>query len=287
MVNSSQPEKFTDFKLKASYWYVTHKFQLRRVLVIFLILLNVGFYGYSLYKASVMLFVEQPGYLALFRNFDQDLIDYQFFRQKNQPQPLAIGSFVALPGPAENFDLVVLVNNPNANWTVRQATAQLLSGGEIVAERNIFIYPGEEKYVVFFNQAQASPTASQIRLVDVHWQRQPNFSEFGPPRLNFSTSNVDFQPVTRAGGRGELPISSLNFTIANNSAYSYWQVGVYMVLLTGSGIGGINYIALDQFKSGQIRPVAINWYGLLPPISSVKILPEVDIFNPTSYMPVE
>jgi hypothetical protein len=284
----NQSPKKTDWQLKLSYWYVTHKLLLRQGLAGFLILLSIGLYGYALYRGSIMFFIEQPRYLRMFAALPNDLIDYAAFRQHDQPRQLSIVDFASLPTVEGSYDFVALVRNDNQDWITKQATAQLVNGGAVVAEKAIFIYPGREYYVVFFNQAEVSPAGTQIRLSDIQWQRFQNFNEFGNPRLNFVITTTEFQPVTRTGLQGELPVSSLNFTITNDTAFSYWQVGLTMVLLTGGqGIGGVNFITLDQFRAGETRDVTMRWYESLPPIASVKIVPTVDILNPASYMPVE
>lgn len=59
-----------------------------------------------------------------------------------------------------------------------------------------------------------------------------------------------------------------------------------MILLGGQGVGGINYLALDQFRSGETRTVEMRWLTPLPTISDFVIVPEVDILNANSYMSV-
>ena len=89
-----------------------------------------------------------------------------------------------------------------------------------------------------------------------------------------------------SGIRGELPVSTLNFKITNGSAYSYWQVGVYMVLLGPGNVAGANYIALDQFLSGQTREIEMRWYEVLSSVNKVEILPEINVLDSGVYMPV-
>jgi len=284
-INSQPP--VSDFKLKASYWYVTHKVQLKKISIVSLVLLNVIFYSYIVFRSSVMFFIEQPNYLKMLNSLSTNLVDYSYFRTTNQPASLRIASFGALPNGVDGVDYVVNLENSNENWIVRQAEVQLIDNGKVVDKKQIFIYPGQAKYLVFFNEKQANQNSTSIALTNIKWQRTENFVEFSAPRLNFVISEIQFQPASLINKRGEAPVNTLNFKLANNSAYSYWQVGVYMILINGNGVVATNYLLVDQLKAGEIRDVSVNWAQSLPPVSTYLIEPEVDILNSSAYMPVE
>jgi len=290
MVDQSvhSPDQVSNFSLKISYWYVTHKLQLKKLVTIFLILLSVGFLGYSIFQATMILFVQDQDYRQALALLSTDLIDTNYFHEKNRPQDLELLGFTAIRGVESSYDFVAGVSNPNEKWLAQRVLAQLISGGEVVAQKEFLVYPGEEKYVAFFQQKDVDPNSAMINLAQVNWQRVSDFANFSEPRLNFVVSDVKFEPASQLGLAGNLPISSLTFQIQNSTAYSYWQVGVYMVLLTSQGtVGGVNYYVLDQLRAGEKRPVEMRWYESLPPITETKIIPEVDIYSPASYMPVK
>ncbi len=284
---AGQPDQISDFKLKASYWYITHKLQLRRALVVFLIVLSAGFFSYSIYKATSILLIQDKDFNQAISSLSSNLIDYEYFHQKNKPLDLQILDFDVIEGTENRKDFVVHLNNPNEKWVAQNALVQLISGGEVVEAKNTFIYPGESKYLVFFNQENASLVTSQIRIATVDWQRQMNFTELASQRLNFAVSEVEFKSAFDSGVRGKLPVSILSFKIKNATAYSYYQLGIYMILLSTQKVGGANYLALDQFRSGEERTVEMRWYESLPAIYKIEIIPEVDILNQASYMPAE
>jgi len=285
--SNPQPNKVTNFQLKFNYWYVTHKLQLRKGLIIFLILLSFSFYAYSIYKAVVILFIDDQNLNRELNYLSADSINYAYFHQVNQPKDLEILSFDSLAGRENRYDFVAKISNPNPQWFAANVLFQLLSGGKVIAEKNSFIYPGEEKYIAFFGQELTSFENPSLKVADIGWRRVHQFSDYALPRLNFTTSDIEFKSAQDSGIRGELPVSTLNFKITNNTAYSYWQVGVFMALLSGSDPVAVNYLSLDQFHSGETRNVEMRWYESLPSVQQIEILPEVDIFNSTSYMPVK
>jgi len=283
---NGQPGRISNLKLKASYWYVTHKIQLKQGLIVSLIALSIMFYGFSLYRGAMILLVEDKASEQNLAYLPADFIDYQYFHQANKPKELRVLGFEAIGGRDGQYDFVAKIGNSNEKWIAEAVTIQLISHQDVMAEKVVFVYPQTEKYVAFFGQEVNGPTPA-LKIDKVDWQRYLEFENFAQPRLKFAISDIDFQSARESGIRGELPVSVLNFKMANDTGYSYWSVGVQMILLSGSKVVGANYLALDQFISQETREVEMRWYESLGGVSQVEILPEVDILDPTSYMPVE
>ncbi len=282
-----QGGQVSNFKLKVSYWYVSHKFQLRTGLIILLIIINLAFYSYSLYRFLVIYLVEGKNFQRDMNSLTANLIDYSYFNRVNKPQDLEILGFDVVDGREGRYDFIAKIKNPNLVWAAEQVSFQLIVNGEVVAEKESFIYPNEEKYVAIFGQEVSGGENPVLKIAQVNWLRYHDFESFSTQRLRFEVSDIEFKSAQESGIRGELPVSILDFKIKNNSAYNYWHVGVNMVLLSAQQVGGANYISLDQFRSGETRDVEMRWYESLPSINQVEIIPEVKISNPDSYMPVE
>jgi len=280
------PGHISNLKLKASYWYVTHKIQLKQGLIVSLIALSIMLYGFSVYRGAMILFIEDKVSEQNLAYLPADFIDYQYFHQANKPKKLRVLGFEAIGGREEKYDFVAKIENPNDKWIAEAATIQLISGQDVIAEKVVFVYPQEEKYVAIFGQEVSGPTPA-LKIDKVNWQRYLEFEQFAQPRLKFEISDIKFRSARESGVRGELPVSVLNFRIANDTGYSYWSVGVYMILLSGSKVVGANYLALDQFTSQEAREVEMRWYESLSNVNKVEILPEINILDPVSYMPVE
>lgn len=284
---NNQPGKISNFQLQISYWYVTHKLQLRRALVIFLIILSAGFYSYSIYKAVDILIIQGPSFQRDLNFLTTNLVDYSYYRQANKPDNIQIAEFSAVGGHEGKYDFVAKLKNPNSDFTARQVLVQLLAGGQVVAEKTTFVYPNEEKYVGIFGQQIAGGGNPVIKIARIDWFRVNKFEELSQPKLRFEISEIEFKSARDSGVRGDLPVSTLDFKIKNDTAYNYWRVGVYMVLFGADRIVGANYMALDQFLAGETRELQMRWYESLPSVTRVEILPEVDILNPDSFMPVQ
>ncbi|NUM25445.1 MAG: hypothetical protein HUU49_02340 [Candidatus Buchananbacteria bacterium] len=284
---TGNPHQVSGWKIKLSYWYVSHKIRLRQALIVLLMLLSVLLYGYSLYKVLMILVVEDKNFKQDLSVLSLNLIDYSYFRQANKPLDIQILSFDALGGREGRYDFVAQVQNPNEDWVAAEVDFQLLSGTNVVAEKSSFIYPQEIKYLAFFGEEVSTGFTPVIKINRIKWRRFNNFAAYGEPRLRFTISDINFKPASSSGIRGELPVSTLSFQIKNDTAFSYWNVGLYMALVNGNRPIAANFIKLDQFYSGESRTVDIRWYESLGSAGKVEVKPEVDILNSDSYMPVE
>jgi len=283
----NQPGTVSNFKLKVSYWYVTHKLELEKSLVIFLIVLSVILYGYSLFEMLMILVVQNRGYQQDLYSLTSNSIDYNYFHQAARAQDLEITSFDVTSEQNGRADYIAKLINPNANFVARKVVLQLISGDRVAAEKTVFIYPKEEKYIAFFGQETKDIVSPAVKIASVNWWRVHQFEQFSQPRLQFDITDLEFKPAEELKIKGELPVSTLNFKITNNTAYSYWRVGVTMVLISVDQAVGANYLTLEQFKSGETRNVEMRWYESLPSVTQALVSSEVDLLDPGSYMPVQ
>lgn len=284
---TGNPNQVSGWKIKLSYWYVSHKIQLRQAGIVLLMLTSILLYGYSIYKALMILVVEDKNFRQDLNVLSLNLIDYSYFRQANKPLDIQILSFDALGGKEGRYDFIASVQNPNEEWVAAEVDFQLISGTSVVAEKSSFIYPEETKYLAFFGEEVSAGFTPVIKINRIKWRRFNDFKEFGESRLRFEVSDIEFKPASSSGIRGDLPVSTLSFKIKNNTAFSYWHVGLYMALVNGNRPTAANFIKLDQFYSGESRTVDIRWYESLSSAGQVQVLPEVDILDAASYMPVE
>lgn len=278
---TSQPSRVSKFNLKLSYWYINNKLRLRQALVIFLILLSVGFYMFTLYRGGTIILVDDPILSRSLEELTDNTIDYTFFHRANRPADIQILSFDSTNGRDGRFDFIAKLFNPNEHFSASKVDLQLFVGSKPIAEKSTFILPGEEKLIVFFGEEIEQVSSPVLRIVKVQWARQRAYAEYAEPRLNFEITEIDF-----TSANNQLPVNTLNFKIKNNTAFSYWQVGVYAGLVSGGSITAGNYILLDQFVSGETRDVEMRWHEPLFGITDFEIFTEVNILDESVFMGV-
>lgn len=284
----NKPNKISNFQLKLGYWYVSHKLQLKKLLAIFLVILCVVSYGYVIYRLFTMLIIDyQPQKKMINSLAGDNYIDYQYFHQAQGPADLQLLKSDIITGREKRYDFVAKIKNPNPNFVIKQGTLQLMNNGEVIKEKSFFVFPQEEKYVGILGQELENSDQTALRISKTSWLRYHNFEEFKASRFNFLVNDIDFVPSRELKIKGDLPVSTLNFILVNDTAYSYWQVGVWMILISGDRVAGANYLILDEFLAGESRAVEMRWYESLPAINKIEVLSEVNILDPNSYMPAQ
>jgi hypothetical protein len=282
------PTDFTEGQLQFAGWYVYHKILLKKILIGFLILLSVIFWGYGLYGLVNYYFIEGPAFNAAINSLTKS-INYSTINTAIQPKNLLFGTTTIFSSGAGRYDFAAQVSNQNSNWRA-EFTYDFLVDGVARPERNSFILPGDQKYLFDLGVDEANkPHQVLLEVKNLAWRRInphdiPDYAAWRDARLNFVVQNVKFSP---AAIQGAISISRASFDVTNNSAFSFWDVGFAIFLYRGSSIAAVNYITLEEFRSGQNRPVEVSWFEPLSSITQVKVVPEVDIFNPSVFMPVE
>jgi len=282
---TNQPGEITNLQLKISYWYIKNKLALKNYLAGVLIGISVITFGYCFWQLTIIFVINWNTDQQNIANLPNDLINYSYFHVTQEPQALQISDFEAIAGQGK-YDFVASIKNSNADFAAINIDYQLIAGDQIVAERSGFIMPGEEKYFAFFGIDSSKVSNPVLKIAQVQWTRVRGYAALAEPRLKFEVTDKVFTPADQSGIKGSLPVSLLDFKIKNNSAYGYWQVGVYMILKSGDKIVGANFLTLEQFKSQETRNVEMRWYEALPQISTIEVVPEVNILNADSFMPV-
>lgn len=280
--------EFTEKQLKLAYWYVSHKVFLKKILIASLIILSAVFWGYGIYGLINYFFVEQVQFDRMLKEISHNLINYSGFRKENQPQSFKITSSNILPSGKDKYDLTAKVSNPNPNWRAEFEYKFIFDGEEAVSQKG-FILPGEEKFLLGLAvESKKKPRQVNLELQNIKWQRLDShqisdYASWSKERMDFEITGVKFLPAVI---KDKVPISKVTFSAANRTAYNFWNVGFYILLYRGTSLAGANYITLEQFTSGAKRDVEVSWFEVMPTITRVQILPEVNIFDPAVYMPV-
>ena len=268
----------TDQELKLSYWYVTHKLSLRRWLMIFLIV------------ASALLWL-YFGWQIIFYviNYQTETIQAQKLIispspllnsvETSKPQDMQLSDIEVLGGENGRYDFMVQATNPNADWLVTFNYSFVDSSSTDVTPRQGFVLPGEQKYLMDLGHGSAN---GKLQISNQKWERINNFAQIKDARIRFEINDQKLQLSS-----SPTDPSRLTFVMVNNSPFSYWNLPLQIFLQAGGTTRSISYLNLSQLKSGESRPISINWNQQLPYIDSVEIVPDLNIFDEGNIMPAE
>ena len=167
MVNtqySPVPGKLTSEQLKLGYWYTSHRLLLRRIFIIFLIVIDLLFISYSLYGFMDYYFFSQPAVNTLYNDLTTPELNYSYLAEISSPQPLNISWVNGLKASADKNDFVAEVVNPNASWYVPQITYHFETDEIATEPETDFILPLQTKYLMNLGYESAA-NVNNINLI--------------------------------------------------------------------------------------------------------------------------
>ncbi len=268
--------------LRLAYWYVTNKLLLKKILIIILIIVNALLAIYLIYLLVFNLYIYRSDYQAMLSNLATINQDYPSLRTANLPQDIQVGQIKVLPNN-EKYDLMVEIANPNAQWWASFDYKFQINNDEFTETRNSFILPGETKKLMDLAVPNGD-LASRLVLSNVVWQKETDYANLQRLRLKFDIQNVEYVPASELGVGQELAVSRVLFTIYNNTAYNYKNIKLLILLKSADNIVAVNQIASGALKSNQSKKLESTFFQSLPRITSVEVVPEVNILDDDVYM---
>ncbi len=279
MTNKKEDKRLEEYKdlsglslkhFRTGLWLSRNRKRIYRFFVYLLVLICLFFFGYSAYRA-----------VEYFQS-DSGTVSGNVVFPRQTPADLRLSQAKALRA-AEGYDLIAELENPNDKY-IAYFTYCFLQGGEEIACDTSFIFPQEEKYLFSMDAGEYdSSRALTISLKDTSWQRidlhkVPDWPAFLSERLAMPVSDTSLK-------KDSAGFYQLEFSIRNDSAYSYVQVPLSVILFDNGQVSGVNRYFLKPFSSGQDKDVHLTW--LAPDsisVDSVQIIPDIDIYNESSYL---
>lgn len=275
-------------KLNFGLWVASHKKQFILGVIGVLIGISAIFYGYAIYGyVDYMFFGGKREREAVEEIINAPTVSEEQ-RIKNlakELEPSSVNSFIN----NAKYDFLAQVNNPNDNFYA-SIDYCFVEGEKELACGNTFIFPSEKKYLMSLGLSlEHSPVNPKLNLKKVSWQRlnlhlYPDWKAFSAEHLNFKVSNVEFKTAEASGISEKLKLDVLEFTITNNTAYSYWEVPLNIVLLSSKYPVGANRYIVKEFKSGETRKIKMTWADSLSRLDEALVAPEIQIMDDNVYM---
>lgn len=284
---SASIEELSERELKWGYWYITHKEQLARAFRIFLVVLSVIFYSYSLVRLTMIYAFQYDELERSFSTAGADYINISGVHQSNAILEVQVISRDVLPLGGGKVDVVARVRNPNSKWALESFEYRFALGARVYEAQQAFLLPGEEKFLMSLNVDGASAGTPQIFIDNPQWKRVIGYEEWSPSRLRLTVVNKQFTPARQGELSGQLPLSEASAGIRNDSAYNFADVLVQFGLYSGNRLVGASQITLQDLRSGENRPVSARWSNVLPPVTRTDIIPSVLILDEKAYKDFE
>jgi hypothetical protein len=271
----------TEKELRWSQWWVDHKEQVKKAglgvfVAVDVVLLGFGFWGFI-------------DWLAL-----GGLREEQMIRQMTSPEygrvasltleEVQVGAPIVLSGGVGKIDILTPIENRNdAFWA--EIEYRYLIGGTEQPLRTSFVLPGQTKYLSELGASSGSGASVELRIEKRLWHRvdlqdTANAAEFAETRLNIRAENPVYVP---SDPLATSPVSSAKFTLVNGSAFGYYDVNLLVLLYRGDAIVGANQARVETLAAGEKKQMELFWFQLLPQVTKVEIVPDINIYDPYVY----
>ncbi len=187
------------------------------------------------------------------------------------------------------FDFYAQVENKNENYWIEFDYYFEYSGELVTESRSGYVYPLSSKPLIDLAvELNTNPQTTQVVIENVEWHFVdphliPDFAAFLEDRLDFEIVETDYVPSLDF----DTVVARSSFTVENQTAYGYWEPVFYVLLYRGTSVAGVTQAIIPEFAPGDERTVEQNWFGTLPAVTKVEVIPEVDLLDTDSYLPLE
>ncbi|MEI6528993.1 MAG: hypothetical protein WCN88_01130 [Candidatus Falkowbacteria bacterium] len=269
-------------KMNFGLWLSEHRAQIGKFFIIFLIAISAFFFIFTSYN-----------YFVYFRNSSLKADDIastisNVVSQRNIASDITYG-IPQIFRSGENYDLVVLIKNPNDKFTAHFQYCFATSEKNIKCSSG-FIMPLEEKYIFALGQKiqTASPVVS-FKITSTSWQRIDthqiaDWSSYFNSHINFAFENINLALADESGLSEKIGLDSLEFTAINRSNFGYYEVPFNISFYSGSELIGVNRYIIKNFLAGESRTVRMSWLGGLSSNIRTEIRPELDLLDDSIYL---
>lgn len=275
---------------KRSLWWVEHRALLRRIVIIVLAAFDAAlllFSAWTFLDTFVVSVDREDRAVAEVAVVGQ--MDLRNFSTAQSADAMSVSEMQVLTTGDKRYDFYTTLANANRDWYAEFQYAFVIGDTE-TDEFSGFILPGEEKPLAYFAwEADSRPTGVRLDIRDLAWHRVDphaiaDYDTWEADRLGW---NITAPLFSRELAIDKEEIGRISFTVSNTTAFSYWEPVFYVLLLRGNSVAGVTSTTIDRFESGDTRSMVINWFGTIPAVTKIEVIPAVNLFDPDAYMPLE
>jgi len=270
----------TGQQLGWSLWWVNHRVQVIRlgfgVFIAFdALLLGAGLWGFTDWLAIGGIKEEQA--IRMMTRADYGQVPGVTLEE------VQIAAPVVLQGAKGKIDVLIPVENRNARFWAG-LRYRLIVGGVEQPIKDAFVLPNQAKYLSELGISAENGSSVELKVERRVWHRALtggiDQQAFADARLKVAAENAVFKP---SDPLATAPVASAAFTLTNDSAFGYYDVGLLTLLFRGEAVVGANRVTVDRLLPGERKPMEIFWYQSLPQVTKVEVIPEINIYDPDVY----
>lgn len=219
--------------------------------------------------------------------FGSGVQNFHAIARAGLPKDFTVSAAKVVQGTPTSYDYFAPISNPNSEWYATFTYVFSSNGGTTQTQEGA-VLPGESTYLLSLGNALGSrPSNVAVSLDNVVWHRVDRhsapdvvawLSEHGAFAFSIPTYAADLQ-------YGSARIGRTTFTITNVTPYAYWNAQYIVVLERAGAIVGISKATVSAFDAGDVRDVDVRWYEDVPLSATVTVIPAINYFDSSVYMP--
>jgi len=261
-------------------WLSENRPKIMKMVIVFLIALSAFFFIFSSYNYVIYFLSSDPS-----TQISDDSLP-------TSPRQVASGIEifpVQVLASDDRYDLAVKLKNPNEKF-ITNFSYCFSRGGQDIACGSSFLLPSDEKYILALGQDLSSGSEGiNFAISDIFWQRIdahkiPSWADFSALHLNLPIAGLNFASSDTSGLSDKLSLSSLEFSIKNDTSYGYYEVPLNILLFSGSELVGVNRYLVQNFVPGDSREVKISWAAGLSSVNRAEVKPDINIIDDSVYL---
>lgn len=248
--------------------------------------LTILFYAWSYVDYGIIDYFKERAMIGSIAEGTDDLRAVSVARAATALQVSSVDIFSLGDG---RVDFLAYLANPNEDWYV-QFTYSFTYGSATTDTRVGFLLPGESRKPIteLAVDVETIPSRATLTIGDLEWVRLnhhaiTDYTAWQTDRLRFTYTDVTYD---RAVPIDTTTVGRSTFNIKNTSPYGYYDARFHLILLRNEKPVGVTRFSLANFEPGESRTLSISWFGEAPQANETLIVPDIDIFDPASYMPI-
>ncbi len=277
-------KEFSSSELKWGFWLLHNKALVYKIVVITLIVINLAFIIFSIWKWAVFLlgYTDQQ---KLERSLTAS-INYTGIQPHFAAQPVQVVSTHVFSSGNNKYDLVAELVNPNSNFLIQFDYYFVVSGIKTKMQKT-FLLPGESRLAASLGVGDVGSESPVIVLENIQYKRISNHAIASPIdyqryRLNFQVTDFVFSKSLAQEGNNA---DAVQFKLTNNSPYNYILPNFYVALLQNGQLVGVLPLQLDRINSLEVKDVDLRSFAQNLNISEIAIYPIINVYDDSVYIP--
>ncbi len=276
----STNNNLSEHELSVATWLLYHKNGVRRIslgILFGLIAVTWGYFFYAILDSALLSHASRARAVSF---LTAPSVPLAAFHISVAPQDLVISSPTSV-GASSQSGALTTIQNPNTDWVARIS----YTVGGTKKQTTTSIAPADTAYI--FSAADDADMA--IDTNTIQWQHLSkadvtDIEAYKKAHRNFVIKDPKYSADVAQDKK--TTIYHVSFAATNATSFSYWQVPMLVLVYQGDRVGAALQTVFDTFASGETLNADIVLPQALGGVSSIEVIPQIDIFDSAEFMPL-